>query len=523
MISRDSVANTLHNYWGYSSFRPSQEAIVRSIAAGRDTCVVMPTGGGKSLCYQLPAAMDSRRTAVVISPLIALMQDQIAQLEQAGVAAACINSGQAFAEREEIVRRAVRGEYRLLYLSPESVAQKTTLDWLGKVPISFFAIDEAHCISEWGHEFRPEYRELNRLRTKFPKCPVSAFTASATQHVRHDIVEQLALRDPFCHVASFHRRNLRYAAKLTNSKNQDGLLLQAVRNPEKGSVIVYAPTIARVEETVEFLARNEIAAVGYHGRMASGERRSAQEKWMLDNVRVIVGTCAFGLGINKASVRCVVHLGLPKSLEQYYQEAGRAGRDGLAADCILLWRKADAGMQAFFINQILDEEEKDRAWQRYRDIRGYAESRSCRHFRICQHFGEKPEWQRCGNCDICCGLPGWLEGEPPNSAEMAFPAKSACKVTVGTAAARPASSSPSRESSPLRESLREWRRRIAKENAIPAFVVMHDTSLDELCEKRPRSLEGLRKVSGFGEKKTQLYGEQILAVIRENAGPSGRT
>lgn len=513
MPSPDLVTETLRNYWGYSAFRPTQEAIVRNIAAGRDTCVVMPTGGGKSLCYQLPAAMDLQRTAIVISPLIALMQGQVTQLQQMGIAAAFVNSSQASVEREETIRNAKRGAYRLLYLSPESVAQTATLDWLSKIPISFFAIDEAHCISEWGHEFRPEYRELSRLRARFPNCHVSAFTASATQHVRHDIVEQLGLRDPFRHIASFYRPNLHYLAKQTNSKNAEKLLLRAIRRAEGGSAIVYTPTIARVEETVGFLERDGIAAAGYHGRMASGDRRAAQEKWMLDEVRVMVCTNAFGLGIDKAPVRCVIHVALPKSLEQYYQEAGRAGRDGLPADCVLLWQRGDAGTHAYFIKQILDDEERDRAWQRYRDIRGYAESGECRHRRICQHFGETAKWERCGECDVCRGLPRWLEDEAANSGEMVFAAKDVRTTGVSVAPARQALSSP------LREALRQWRSRVAKEKSIAAFVVMHDSSLDDLCAKRPKSLEELRRVSGFGEKKTGLYGDEILAVIREHSGP----
>src|SRR5258708_5471887 len=216
-----SFADTLRHYWGYEAFRPGQEAIVRSIAAGRDACVVMPTGGGKSLCYQLPAVLDSKRTAVVISPLIALMQDQVAQLEQSGIPAAFVNSSLSGAERSQILKRATAGEFRLLYFSPERVALGDTPEWLKRIPLSFFAIDEAHCISEWGHEFRPEYRQLSRLRELFPDRPIAAFTASATQRVRHDIIEQLRLREPYKHIASFRRPNLRYIVRQCDARTQN--------------------------------------------------------------------------------------------------------------------------------------------------------------------------------------------------------------------------------------------------------------------------------------------------------------
>src|SRR6266849_6883698 len=305
--SETDLLTTLRRYWGYSTFRPLQESIVGSLLGGHDTCVVMPTGGGKSLCYQLPA-VKLGRTAVVVSPLIALMQDQSAQLAQMGIPAGVLNSSLPNEKQAQVMRRASQGEFRLLYLSPERLARADTITWLQSVPIAFFAIDEAHCISEWGHEFRPEYRQLSRLRAHFPDRPIAAFTASATRRVRHDILHQLQLRDPHKCIASFHRSNLRYLIKECEGHEQPSLLLRALRNYEDRSVIVYAPTIAKVKDTVDFLEDQQISAIGYHGKMDAAERRKNQERWMSDEVRVLVGTIAFGLGINKASVRAVVHL-----------------------------------------------------------------------------------------------------------------------------------------------------------------------------------------------------------------------
>src|SRR5277367_3903760 len=255
------LLGALRRYWGYDSFRPMQERIVRSLLGAQDACVVMPTGGGKSLCYQLPAALLANRTVVVVSPLIALMQDQVAQLSQMGISAALLNSTLDASEQSAILRDAIAGRFRLLYLSPERLARADTIEWLQRVPVSLFAIDEAHCISEWGHEFRPEYRQLSSLRRHFPDRPIAAFTASATRQVRHDIIEQLALREPHKYIASFHRANLRYVVKQCDSHSQPALLLESLRAHEGGNVIIYAPTIARVEETVAFLAAQGIAVI----------------------------------------------------------------------------------------------------------------------------------------------------------------------------------------------------------------------------------------------------------------------
>jgi ATP-dependent DNA helicase RecQ len=507
------LLGTLRRYWGYDAFRPLQERIVRSLLGGHDSCVVIPTGGGKSLCYQLPAAVMSSQTVIVVSPLIALMQDQVAQLSQVGIPAALLNSALPNSEQKKIIKDAQSAKYRLLYLSPERLARADTVEWLSRVPVSLFAIDEAHCISEWGHEFRPEYRQLSKLRSHFPKCTIAAFTASATRHVRHDIIEQLKLREPHKYIASFHRPNLSYLVKECDSGSLHELLVKALRKHGGESVIVYSPTIRKVGDTVTLLKEQGIEALPYHSKLDAATRRANQEKWMSDDVRVLVGTIAFGLGINKASVRAVIHLSLPKSIEQYYQEAGRAGRDGLHSDCILFWQKQDEILLSYFIRQIEDEQERERAQQRYNAVRHFASNRLCRHLQICTHFGEIPKWKTCGACDICAGGIEWLqtpfmretatEKMRPRARVRQQRLRDTTKIPVERIAVDPA----------IYEQLREWRRATASEQGLPAYVILHDLTLENICRNRPTTLSELREVSGIGEMKLERYGVQILGAI----------
>jgi len=522
----------LKRYWGYDAFRPLQERVIQSLMGGHDVAVVMPTGGGKSLCYQLPALVLGQ-TVIVISPLIALMQDQVAQLGDMGIPAALLNSSLPPDEQRAVMRAATQGAYRLLYLSPERLARQDTVTWLSRVPVALFAIDEAHCISEWGHEFRPEYRQLSSLRQNFPNKPIAAFTASATRRVRHDILQQLRLNDPHKYIASFHRANLRYVVEQCDKSSHRRRLLKAARAYSGESVIVYAPTIASVEEIVDYLGDHKIAAIPYHGQMDTPIRRRNQERWMNDEVRVLVGTIAFGLGINKPAVRAVIHTSLPKSIEQYYQEAGRAGRDGLPADCVLLWQPKDVGLLAFFIEKLTDPDEKERSWQRYHAVRRFAESSRCRHLQICTHFGQIPKWQRCEMCDVCGNLPEWMK--TPAEADIEVKKRKRRKErrpeTVAPPAPPPVAAGPEPPPIPraapsplprpaaaaidaeLVEYFKEWRRRAAQRAAVPAYIVLSDASLEDLCRKRPANLRELLSVSGFGERKAEMYGAEIFAAF----------
>jgi ATP-dependent DNA helicase RecQ len=490
----------LRQYWGYHSFRPQQERVVEAILDGRDVAVIMPTGGGKSLCYQLPAIL-SGGTAIVVSPLIALMHDQAAQLAQLGIPAAVLNSTLSASEQSRIMWESERGVFRLLYLSPERLMRPDTFPWLSRIPVSFFAIDEAHCISEWGHEFRPEYRMLSRLREHFRDLPIAAFTASATQRVRHDIVSQLQLRDPEKVVLSFDRPNLRYLVRQVDEEDQKRILLAGIRAHSGSSVIVYSPTIARVEQTVEFLKANSIAAVGYHGKMNGEERKCNQDSWVSDEARVLVGTIAFGMGINKPDVRCVIHLSLPKSLEQYYQEAGRAGRDGESADCALLWQPKDAGLLAYFIQKLSDDQERERSWRAYHAIRRFADRPECRHRQICLHFGEHPQWTACGMCDLCAAMPPWIDSR----VAIPQPAINAPPMPMGVESA----ADPD-----LFATLAEWRIATARRLQVPAYVILNDASLTDLCLKRPSTSDALLDVFGIGEIKAQRYGADLLALLK---------
>jgi ATP-dependent DNA helicase RecQ len=508
-----NLAEVLRRYWGYHEFRPKQEDVICSLLAGHDACVVMPTGGGKSLCYQLPAVV-SGKTSVVVSPLIALMQDQAAQLAQMGIPAAAINSFQNSSEQGRVMANARRGDYRLLYLSPERLAAESTFDWLASVPVGFFAVDEAHCISEWGHEFRPDYRQLSRLRTRFPERPIAAFTASATRQVRHDILKQLQMREPDLYIASFHRKNLSYVTHECEPRTQLNLLCRALRHYTEGSIIVYAPTIRRVEEAVEYLEENGIPAIPYHAKMEAPLRRQNQEKWMSDEVRVLVGTIAFGLGINKPSVRAVIHLSLPKSIEQYYQEAGRAGRDGRPADCVLLWQKRDHILLEYFIGKISDDAERERSWERKRIISRFVDSHGCRQRQICLHFGETPKWQRCTNCDNCGTKPEWLSEERGDEA-IAVPLKRKFYVpSPGDDKPRRPEVAYAEVDPALAEYLREWRRSLARERKVPAYIILHDSVLEELCRRRPASFQELQQIPGIGERKADVYGADILRALR---------
>jgi ATP-dependent DNA helicase RecQ len=507
VASSENLLEALERYWGSRAFRPLQQEIIEAVLARRDAAVVMPTGGGKSLCYQMPALfLDG--TALVISPLIALMKDQVEQLNRRGIRAAALNSAVGWDEQQKIQQELQAGTLKLLYLAPERLLREDTRELLRQARVCYFAIDEAHCISEWGHEFRPEYRQLSGLRELHPQAPILAFTASATQRVRHDILAQLQLRDPAKFIRSFERSNLRYLARLAKPEEQWRLLEAALDAHRGSSVIVYAATVDQVEKTAAKLTQSGFPAVAYHAQMEPARRRKAQEGWMQQDPAVLVGTVAFGMGIDKPDVRAVIHLTLPKSIEQYYQEAGRAGRDGDPSDCLLLWQQRDVGVIAFFLKQITDPQERNRAWKRFNDMRTYAEASHCRHVVISRHFGERAKSQICQMCDVCGASPHWLI--PQDRPAAAQPAATVRERSPRKERILP---EPTPADEPLFVRLRAWRLEIARRDKIAPFMILHDSVLHAIAAVRPNSSDSLSQISGIGPAKLAKYGEQVLQVV----------
>jgi ATP-dependent DNA helicase RecQ len=392
------LLQTLHTTFGYPEFRPLQREIIETSLAGRDVFALLPTGGGKSLCFQVPA-LHRLGLTIVVSPLIALMKDQVDQLQEAGVAATYLNSSLTGPEARSRLAGLHRGEWRLLYVSPERLMLDNWKENLKAWNVAAIAIDEAHCVSEWGHDFRPEYRQISKLRDLLPNVPVMALTATATERVRADIIRHLKLRDPAVFVASFNRPNLTY--KVLAKEKPTEQIIAWVKKREDESGIVYCASRAATERVAEALAGKGYSARAYHAGLDAEERSRNQELFLRDEVRIMCATIAFGMGINKPNVRWVIHYDLPKNVEGYYQETGRAGRDGLPGDCLLLFSAGDAAKQRHFIDEITNEQEAQVARAQLRQIMHYAEGSRCRRSELLEYFGETFPLDNCGACDNC--------------------------------------------------------------------------------------------------------------------------
>jgi ATP-dependent DNA helicase RecQ len=399
-LEEKRMRDTLRKVFGFRSFRDNQEDIIRNIIDKKDVFAVMPTGGGKSLCYQLPSTLMNG-TAVVISPLISLMKDQVDGALENGLSAAFINSSLAEQEASEIIRSLKNHSLELLYIAPERFAMPGFMGLLKTIPVSLFAIDEAHCISEWGHDFRPDYLSLSKITETFPGVPVAAFTATATTRVQHDIIDKLGLRDPFTVRASFNRSNLFYQVK--RKSRIELQIMEFLRDHPGDSGIIYRTTRDSVSSLADALTGHGINALPYHAGLSQEERKAHQEAFNRDEIHVIVATIAFGMGIDKSNVRFVLHADLPRHMEGYYQETGRAGRDGGPADCILFFSRGDIPRIRYFIDQVADDKERAVAMEKLDQTVRYASHNVCRRKQLLGYFGEDYLDDNCGACDICTG------------------------------------------------------------------------------------------------------------------------
>jgi ATP-dependent DNA helicase RecQ len=600
----------LHSVFGYASFRGLQAEIIDRLTAGGDALALMPTGGGKSLCYQIPALLRPG-TGVVVSPLIALMQDQVNALLQLGVKAAFLNSTLGLDAQRAVENRFAAGELDLLYVAPERLLTERFLTRLDRAPVSLFAIDEAHCVSQWGHDFRADYWQLSLLHQRYPQIPRIALTATADERTRQEILERLGLQDAKVYCAGFDRPNIRYAVGLKQNPREQ--LLNFIRREHEGDAgIVYCLSRKRVEETATWLSARGLCALPYHAGLDAAARRENQRRFLQEESVIVVATIAFGMGIDKPNVRFVAHLDLPKSLEAYYQETGRAGRDGLPANAWMVYGLQDVITLRGMVEQSDADESRKRVERHKLDaMLGYCELTSCRRRTLLGYFGDTLE-QPCGNCDNCLEpAQTWDATEAARKAlscvyrtGQRFGAHHVVDVLLGRAtektrsfgheklnvfglgkelsqdqwlsairqltvqgyltvdleaygalrlaeacrpilrgerslllrldevrkakdkaAPREAKRAGVRFVDPrddsLFQALRALRKRLAEEQDVPPYVILHDAVLMDLVRERPRSLAQLGLIAGIGERKLARYGEELLDILQAHAGQRG--
>lgn len=515
-----NINQTLKQYFGYDSLRTGQEELINGILAGHDVLGIMPTGAGKSLCYQLPALMLKGIT-LVISPLISLMSDQVKALNQAGVHAAYINSSLTENQIRIALSYASQGRYKIIYVAPERLNTPRFLDFACNADISMLTVDEAHCISQWGQDFRPSYLEISGFLTRLPRRPiVSAFTATATERVKNDIVASLGLNNPVTMVTGYDRPNLFFRVVTRRGGSQkDNSIINYVKKHEDESGIIYCATKKNVDKLYTLLNEQGISAGRYHAGLSNDERKQNQEDFTYDRIRVMVATNAFGMGIDKSNVRYVLHYNMPQSLEYYYQEAGRAGRDGEEAECVLFFSKQDIMINKFLLQNkasagdVASDMQKTANDQRkLQQMINYCETDKCLREFILSYFGDTTPCicNKCSNCVVV------EDEEEETYVETGKKRKKAAQLAglneLGAA---------------LFEKLRSVRTELAAEKSVPPYIICSDKTLKDMCAKLPRDKEQLADVYGMGEQKIQNYGEAFVTAVNsfvaDNPNPSGST